>query len=89
MRYLGSNKIEGTPILKLAKNWSKKLVQKIGPNRPINWSKKLVQKIGPKHMYAKSIGIHTISHCLYGFLDSKKLAASNLPFQVFEGFIGT
>ena len=27
----------------------KKLVQKIGPNRPINWSKKLVQKIGPKN----------------------------------------
>ena len=30
-----------------------------------------------------------VAHCLYGFLDGKKLAASNLPFQVFEGFIGT
>jgi hypothetical protein len=29
------------------------------------------------------------THCLYRFLDGKKLAASNLAFQTFEGFIGT
>ena len=29
------------------------------------------------------------AHCLYSFLDSKKQAASKLPFQVFEGFIWT
>ena len=31
-----------------------------------------------------------LTHCLYRFLDGKKkLAASNLAFQAFEGFIGT
>ena len=31
----------------------------------------------------------TNSHCLYMGFDGKKLATSNLPFQAFEGFIGT
>ena len=29
-----------------------------------------------------------MAHCLYRFLDDEKLAASNLPLQAFEGFIG-
>ena len=35
-----------------------------------------------------SLGKHSTSqsHCLARDLDIKKLAASNLPFQVFEGF---
>ena len=30
-----------------------------------------------------------IPHCLSRYLDGKKLAVSNLPFQVFQGVIGT
>ena len=33
--------------------------------------------------------IRLISHCLFRFLDGKKIPASNLAFQAFEGFIGT
>ena len=28
----------------------------------------------------------SITHCLYRFLDGKKLATSNLPFQAFQGY---
>ena len=36
-----------------------------------------------------SSAVSSASHCLYSFLDSKKQATSNLPFQVLEGFIWT
>ena len=36
---------------------------------------------------ANSVAIIALSHCLYRFLDGKKLATSNLPFHAFEGFI--
>ena len=37
----------------------------------------------------KVFNCQNTTHWLYRFLDVKKLAASNLVFQAFEGFIGT